>query len=289
MNLEKYQEKADYILKKEEEMSFKEFAEGLLNYSFQKGFENELNKLARWEVDNKELDDYLIKRNIQKEFDLGYRSYIGDFFLSDRVNFLEKRAEEFGLELDEEYEIKAFKTEELEKEFAELKKYDDDDYYGEFFNAYEFNCSATIFNFIKKYYDEIEESIKNLPHECERKDHILKEDFEKMLKEKYLKENSYFKEKAEFIKEFTSDFMDDRTEKIKKGEIKKGKIGDYHDKEKLKKEVEKLGFNIKSFESYAYELVEKYFDEKGISKSEKYKKEIYNIYNKEKEKNKEKD
>lgn len=289
MNLEKYQEKADYILKKEKEMSFKEFAEGLLNYSFQKGFENELNKLARWEVDNKELDDYLIKRNIQKEFDLGYRSYIGDFFLSDRVNFLEKRAEEFGLELDEEYEIKDFKTEELEKEFAELKKYDDDDYYGEFFNVYEFNCSATIFNFIKKYYDEIEESIKNLPHECERKDHILKEDFEKMLKEKYLKENSYFKEKAEFIKEFTSDFMDDRIEKIKKGEIKKGKIGDYHDKEELKKEVEKLGFNIKSFESYAYELVEKYFDEKGISKPEKYKKEIYNIYNKEKEKNKEKD
>lgn len=121
MNLKNYQEKADYILKKEEEMSFKEFAEGLLNYSFQKGLEKELNKLARWEVDNKELDDYLIKRNIQKEFDLGYRSYIGDFFLSDRVNFLEKRAEEFGLELDEEYEIKNFKTEELEKEFAELK------------------------------------------------------------------------------------------------------------------------------------------------------------------------
>ena len=123
MNLKNYQEKADYILKKEEEMSFKEFAESLLNYSFQKGLEKELNKLARWEVDNKELDDYLIKRNIQKEFDLGYRSYIGDFFLSDRVNFLEKRAEEFGLELDEEYEIKNFKTEELEKEFAELKKY----------------------------------------------------------------------------------------------------------------------------------------------------------------------
>lgn len=287
MNLKNYQEKADYILKKEKEMSFKEFAEGLLNYSFQKGFEKELNKLARWEVDNKELDDYLIKRNIQKEFDLGYRSYIGDFFLSDRVNFLEKRAEEFGLELDEEYEIKDFKTEELEKEFAELKKYDDDDYYGEFFNAYEFNSSATIFNFIKKYYDEIEESIKNLPHECERKDHILKEDFKKMLKEKYSKENSYFKEKAEFIKEFTSDFMDDRIEKIKKGEIPKGKIGDYHDKEELKKEVEKLGFNINSFTSYAYDLVEKYFDEKGISKSEKYKKEIYNIYKKEKEVEKE--
>ena len=44
MNLKNYQEKADYILKKEEEMSFKEFAEGLLNYSFQKGLEKELNK-----------------------------------------------------------------------------------------------------------------------------------------------------------------------------------------------------------------------------------------------------
>ena len=192
MNLEKHQEKADYILKKENEMSFKEFAEGLLNYSFQKGFENELNKLASWKVDDKELDDYLTKRNIQKEFDLGYRSYIGDFFLSDRVNFLEKRAEEFGLKLDEEYEIKNFKTEELEEEFKELKKHDEDDYYGEFFNAYEFNCSATIFNFILEYYNEIEESIKKLPHECERKDHILKEDFEKMLSEKYSKENKTF-------------------------------------------------------------------------------------------------
>ena len=110
-----------------------------------------------------------------------------------------------------------------------------------------------------------------------------------MLREKYSKENSYFKEKAEFMKEFTSDFMDDRIEKIKKGEISKEVIGDYHDKKELQKEVTKLGFNIKSFESYAYELVEKYFEEKGISKPEKYKKEIYNIYNKEKEKNKEKD
>ena len=289
MNLEKHQEKADYILKKESEMSFKEFAEGLLNYSFQKGFENELNKLASWKVDDKELDDYLTKRNIQKEFDLGYRSYIGDFFLSDRVKFLEKRAEEFGLKLDEEYEIKNCKTEELEEEFKELKKHDEDDYYGEFFNAYEFNCSATIFNFIKKYYDEIEESIKKLPHECKRKDHILKDDFEKMLREKYSKENSYFKEKAEFMEEFTSDFMDERIEKIKKGEIKKREIGLYDDIENLKKEMKNLGFNIKSFESYAYELVEKYFDEKGISNPKKYEKEIYNIYNKEKKLNKEKE
>lgn len=141
----------------------------------------------------------------------------------------------------------------------------------------------------KKYYDEIEESIKNLPHECKRKDHILKDDFEKMLREKYSKENSYFKEKAEFMEEFTSDFMDERIEKIKKGEIKKGEIGLYDDIENLKKEMKNLGFNIKSFESYAYELVEKYFDEKGISDPKKYEKEIYNIYNKEKKLNKEKE
>ena len=289
MNLEKHQEKADYILKKENEMAFKEFAEGLLNYSFQKGFENELNKLASWKVDNKELDDYLIQRAVEKEFSRGYNSFIGDFYISDRVKFVEKRAEEFGLKLDEEYEIKDFKTEELVKEFSKLKENDYDDYYGEFSNAYEFNCSATIFNIISNYYDEIKENIKKLPHECERKDHILKEDFEEMLREKYSKENSYFKEKVEFLKEFTSDFMDDRIEKIKKGEISKEEIGNYDDKEELKKEGTKLGFNMKSFESYAYDLVEKYFEEKGISKPEKYKKEIYNIYNKEKEQDKEKE
>ena len=83
--------------------------------------------------------------------------------------------------------------------------------------------------------------------------------------------------------------MDDRIEKIKKGEISKEEIGNYDDKEELKKEGTKLGFNMKSFESYAYDLVEKYFEEKGISKPEKYKKEIYNIYNKEKEQDKEKE
>ena len=40
MNLEKFQERANKILEKDENMSFKEFGEGVLNYAFNKGFKD---------------------------------------------------------------------------------------------------------------------------------------------------------------------------------------------------------------------------------------------------------
>lgn len=291
MELEKFREKAEDILKKGEDMKFKEFCEDLLDYSFQKGFEIQKNKIKSRNVDEKEISEYDITRETQKQFAYGYRSYIGDFYLSDRVEFVEKRADEFGLELDNEYQIKDFKTAELEKEFKKLKEHDYDDYYGEFFNAYDFNCSATIFNMASDYYNKIEKEIKEMPHNAERNFFVLIEDVEKMIDEKHSKENPYFKEKENFIKELTSDFMDDRIEKIKKGEIPLEETKDYYDAEGLKKEAKKLGFHEKTLKVYSYKVIDDYFEEKEIYNAEKYKKEIHNIYNKEREKeqNKEKE
>lgn len=45
MELEKFREKAEDILKKGEDMKFKEFCEDLLDYSFQKGIEIQKNKI----------------------------------------------------------------------------------------------------------------------------------------------------------------------------------------------------------------------------------------------------
>ena len=202
---------------------------------------------------------------------------------------MEKRAEEFGLELDNEYQIKDFKTAELEKEFKKLKEYDDDDYYGEFFNAYDFNCSATIFNMASDFYNKIEKEIKEMPHNAERNFFVLIEDVEKMIDEKHSKENPYFKEKENFIKELTSELMDERLEKIKKGEIPLEETKDYYDAEGLKNEAKKLGFHDKALQVYSYKVIDNYFEEKEIYNAEKYKKEIYNIYNKEKEQDKEKE
>lgn len=75
MELEKFREKADDILKKGEDMKFKEFCEDLLDYSFQKGFEIQKNRIKNWDPDEKEISEYDITREIQKEFAYGYRTY----------------------------------------------------------------------------------------------------------------------------------------------------------------------------------------------------------------------
>ena len=75
MELEKFREKAEDILKKGEDMKFKEFCEDLLDYSFQKGFEIQKNKIKSRNADEKEISEYDITRETQKEFAYGYRTY----------------------------------------------------------------------------------------------------------------------------------------------------------------------------------------------------------------------
>lgn len=75
MELEKFREKAEDILKKGEDMKFKEFCEDLLDYSFQKGFEIQKNKIKSRNVDEKEISEYDITKETQKQFAYGYRTY----------------------------------------------------------------------------------------------------------------------------------------------------------------------------------------------------------------------
>lgn len=288
MNLEKFQERANKILEKDENMSFKEFGEGVLNYAFNKGFKDYTEEWNETKDDSL-LTASLLKSEIEKIFHREYNAFIGDYHILDRVEFVEKRADEFGLELDNEYEIKDFKTTEIEEEFKEIRKNDYDDYYGEFSNGYEFNCSGTIYVEAKKLEREIKDRIDELKHYGEDKDKVLYKEVRAMIDEKHSKENPYFKEKENFIKELTSEFMDERLEKIKKGEIPLEETKDYYDAEGLKNEAKKLGFHEKALKVYSYKVIDDYFEEKEIYNAEKYKKEIHNIYNKEKEHDKEKE
>lgn len=282
MNLEKFQERANKILEKDENMSFKEFGEGVLNYAFNKGFKDYTEEWNETKDDSL-LTASLLKSEIEKIFHREYNAFIGDYHILDRVEFVEKRADEFGLELDNEYEIKDFKTTEIEEEFKEIRKNDYDDYYGEFSNGYEFNCSGTIYVETKKLEREIKDRIDELKHYGEDKDKVLYKEVRAMIDDNYPLENPFFKEKTDFIEEVTKEFMEDRIEKIKKGEIPLEETKDYYDAEGLKNEAKKLGFHDKALKVYSYKVIDNYFEEKEIYNSEKYKKEIYDIYNKEKE------
>ena len=244
MNLEKFQERANKILEKDENMSFKEFGEGVLNYAFNKGFKDYTEEWNETKDDSL-LTASLLKSEIEKIFHREYNAFIGDYHILDRVEFVEKRAEEFGLELDNEYEIKNFKTTEIEEEFKEIRKNDYDDYYGEFSNGYEFNCSGTIYVEAKKLEREIKDRIDELKHYGEDKDKVLYKEVRAMIDDNYPLENPFFKEKADFIEEVTKEFMQDRIERIKKGEDLG--IGDYDNTQDLVEEFEKLGYSDKAF------------------------------------------
>lgn len=287
MNLEKFQERANKILEKDENMSFKEFGEGVLNYAFNKGFKDYTEEWNETKDDSL-LTASLLKSEIEKIFHREYNAFIGDYHILDRVEFVEKRAKEFGLELDNEYEIKDFKTPEIEKEFREIRKYDYEDCYGEFSNGYEFNCSGTIYVEAKVLEKEIKDRIDKLEHYGEDKKEVMYKDVREMIDDNYPLENPFFKEKADLIKEVTKEFMEDRIERIKKGEDLG--IGDYDNTEDLVEEFEKLGFDDKAIWSVSFVAIDNYLDnELGLASYERdrYKEQIFNIENK--KENQEKD
>ena len=102
-----------------------------------------------------------------------------------------------------------------------------------------------------------------------------------MIDDKYPLENPFFKEKENFIKEVTKEFMNDRIERIKKG--KDLGIGDYDNTEDLVEEFEKLGFDDKAIWSVSFVAMDNYLDDElGLASYERdrYKEQIFNIENK---------
>ena len=151
-----------------------------------------------------------------------------------------------------------------------------------------FTCSGTIYVEAKKLEREIKDRIDELKHYGEDKDKVLYKEVREMIDDKYPLENSFFKEKENFIKEVTKEFMEDRIERIKKGEDLG--IGDYDNTEDLVEEFEKLGFDDKAIWSVSFVAMDNYLDnELGLASYERdrYKEQIFNIENK--KENQEKD
>ena len=297
MNLEKYQEKINELNKREESMSYKEFKEGLINYMYQKGLETELKD--DWYNSKRGLNNegMVIKDSLSSEirkvlYD-EYNSYLGDRTPKGKIEYLEQRAEEFGLHLDVYAQIEEFKTKEIEKDWERKLKLDDEGYYiTNFDNAYHYHCSGTLFVDAKTIEEDVNEDLNKLKsfdetgvEEIYSFKLIKLEDVEKMFEEKIKdnKESDYFEEKNKLFKEMFKEFIEEKIEKIKNGEDLM--LSNYQNKEDFIDTLKELGYKnayLLEHTSKIYRLSEKYFEEKNIDSPEKYGKEILNTNKKEK-------
>lgn len=297
MNLEKYQDKINELNKREENMSYKEFKEGLINYMYQKGLENELKD--DWYNSKRGLNNkgVVIKDSLSSEirnvlYD-EYNSYLGDRTPKGKIEYLEQRAEEFGLHLDVYAEIEEFKTDEIEKEWEEKLKIDDEGYYvTNFDNAYHYNCSGTLFVDAKTIEEDVNEDLNKLKSVDETgveevysfkliKLEVVKKMIEEKIKDN--KESDYFEEKNKLFKEMFKEFIEEKIEKIKNGEDLI--LSNYQNKEDfidVLKDLEYKNAYLLEHTKKIYSLSEKYFEEKNIAYPERYGKEILNTNRKEK-------
>ena len=297
MNLEKYQDKINELNKREENMSYKEFKEGLINYMYQKGLENELKD--DWYNSKRGLNnkDMVIKSELSSQirnvlYD-EYNSYLGDRTPKGKIEYLEQRAEEFGLHLDVYAQIEEFKTDEIEKDWERKLKSDDEGYYiTNFDNAYHYNCSGTLFVDAKTIEEDVNEDLNKLKSIDEtgvEKVYSFKliklEDVKKMIEEKIKdnKESDYFEEKNKLFEEMFKEFIEEKMEKIKNGEDLM--LSNYQNKEDfidVLKDLEYKNAYLLEHTKKIYSLSEKYFEEKNIAYPERYGKEILNTNRKEK-------
>lgn len=297
MNLEKYQDKINELNKREENMSYKEFKEGLINYMYQKGLENELKD--DWYNSKRGLNNkgVVIKDSLSSEirnvlYD-EYNSYLGDRTPKGKIEYLEQRAEEFGLHLDVYAEIEEFKTDEIEKEWEEKLKIDDEGYYvTNFDNAYHYNCSGTLFVDAKTIEEDVNEDLNKLKSVDETgveevysfkliKLEVVKKMIEEKIKDN--KESDYFEEKNKLFEEMFKEFIEEKIEKIKNGEDLI--LSNYQNKEDfidVLKDLEYKNAYLLEHTKKIYSLSEKYFEEKNIAYPERYGKEILNTNRKEK-------
>ena len=297
MNLEKYQDKISELNKREENMSYKEFKEGLINYMYQKGLENELKD--DWYNSKRGLNnkDMVIKSELSSQirnvlYD-EYNSYLGDRTPKGKIEYLEQRAEEFGLHLDVYAQIEEFKTDEIEKDWERKLKSDDEGYYiTNFDNAYHYNCSGTLFVDAKTIEEDVNEDLNKLKSIDEtgvEKVYSFKliklEDVKKMIEEKIKdnKESDYFEEKNKLFEEMFKELIEEKMEKRKNGEdLRLSNDQNKEDFIDVLKDLEYKNAYLLEHTKKIYSLSEKYFEEKNIAYPERYGKEILNTNRKEK-------
>lgn len=217
MDIEKIKNQIEELNKVEENISFSEYKKAIKSYAFKKGFEEFDNNR------NKKEDFFELKyleRAINYAFKSEFESFFGKDYLSlkEKVEFVSKRAEEFGLHLDENGKILESQTPENKRNMEEYIRLSisNIEYIEPDLDLEKYFVKNLLRNEKEKIELEIDEMFLNIQTLDFEKTDIetpffnIKE-FKKYLDKNFNENIEYFKQKDEVIKEFIKEEIKNNT------------------------------------------------------------------------------
>ena len=221
MNFEKIKNQIMELNIKEENMSFNEYKETIKSYALEKGMEYLENNRNKKE-------DYIeykhVERAILYAFQSEFESFLGKDYssLKEKVEFVSKRAEEFGLHLDEKGKILETQTQKNKEDTEEYIRMSKDmmEYIETDLNPESYFVKNLLRNEKERTRFEIEEIISEVQtldfenNEFETGFVNIK-DLKKIINKNSNADIEYFKQKDEVLKEFIKEkIKDDTTDAI---------------------------------------------------------------------------
>ena len=221
MNFEKIKNQIMELNIKEENMSFNEYKETIKSYALEKGMEYLENNRNKKE-------DYIeykhVERAILYAFQSEFESFLGKDYssLKEKVEFVSKRAEEFGLHLDEKGKILETQTQKNKEDTEEYIRMSKDmmEYIETDLNPESYFVKNLLRNEKERTRFEIEEIISEVQtldfenNEFETGFVNIK-DLKKIINKNSNADIEYFKQKDEVLKEFIKEkIKDDTTDTI---------------------------------------------------------------------------
>lgn len=221
MDIKKIKNQIEALNKIEENMSFNEYKETIKSYALEKGMEYLENNRNKKE-------DYIeykhVERAILYAFQSEFESFLGKDYLSlkEKVDFVSKRAEEFGLHLDEKGKILESQTPKNKEDMEEYIRMSKDmmEYIDPDLNPESYFVKNLLRNEKERTRFEIEEIISEVQtldfenNEFETGFVNIK-DLKKIIDKNSNADIEYFKQKDEVLKEFIKEkIKDDTTDTI---------------------------------------------------------------------------
>lgn len=221
MNFEKIKNQIMELNIKEENMSFNEYKESIKSYALEKGMEYLENNRNKKE-------DYIeykhVERAIFYAFQSEFESFLGKDYssLKEKVEFVSKRAEEFGLHLDEKGKILETQTQKNKEDTEEYIRMSKNmmEYIETDLNPESYFVKNLLRNEKERTRFEIEEIISEVQtldfenNEFETGFVNIK-DLKKIIDKNSNADIEYFKQKDEVIKEFVkNEIKNDTTDTI---------------------------------------------------------------------------
>ena len=221
MDTKKIKNQIEELNKVEENISFSDYKETIKSYVFKKGFE-EFNNNRNKKEDFFRLD--YVERAVNYAFNTEFESFLGRDYssLKEKVEFVSKRTEEFGLHLDKNGKILESQTPENKKNMEEYisLSISNIEYIEPDLDLEKYFVKNLLRNEKEKIELEIDEMFLNI----QALDFVNKDtetpffnvnDLKKYVDKNYNENIEYFKQKDEVIKEFIKDeIKNDTTDTI---------------------------------------------------------------------------